>query len=109
MSVREESAENIVAVEEQPETVVNPWEVTGVVDYDKLIADFGCKAITPEQVIRIEKLTGKRAHPLLRRGIFFSHRCARVARPGARCSSGPVPLTHLFQCRRPPDYVASVV
>ena len=74
MSVSADSDENILAVEEQPATVVNPWEVTGIVDYDKLIADFGCKAISPEQIARIESLTGRRAHPLLRRGIFFSHR-----------------------------------
>jgi len=69
--------ENIKAVEEKPDTVVNPWEVSGVVDYDKLIVEFGCKRITPEQIERLERLTGRRAHPLIRRGIFFSHRCAR--------------------------------
>jgi hypothetical protein len=69
-------SQDIVAVEEQAAAVVNPWEVTGVVDYNKLIADFGCKAIGPELIARVETLTGQRAHPLLRRGIFFSHRFA---------------------------------
>lgn len=41
---------------------------------DKLIETFGCQPITPEQIERIEKLTGKRAHRFLRRGLFFSHR-----------------------------------
>jgi len=59
------------------EQVVTPWEVEAGedgVDYDKLIETFGCQPITPEQIERIEKLTGKRAHRFLRRGLFFSHR-----------------------------------
>ncbi len=53
---------------------VTPWEVKGSVDYDKLIAQFGSRPISEELIDRFEKLTGKRAHVLLRRGIFFSHR-----------------------------------
>lgn len=56
---------------------VTPWEVSGGeggIDYAKLIRDFGCSAITPELVNRIESLTGARAHRFLRRGLFFSHR-----------------------------------
>lgn len=41
---------------------------------DKLIETFGCQPITQEQIERIERLTGKRAHRFLRRGLFFSHR-----------------------------------
>jgi len=44
------------------------------VDYDKLIDRFGSQPISPELISRFESLTGKRAHPLLRRGYFFSHR-----------------------------------
>jgi len=57
--------------------VVTPWNVDGGdegIDYDKLIRDFGCSKITPELVARIERLTGRRAHRFLRRGLFFSHR-----------------------------------
>lgn len=54
--------------------VVNPHEVKGIIDYQKLIRDFGCKAITSDQIDRLEKLTSKRAHRFLRRGIFFAHR-----------------------------------
>ena len=79
--------ENIKAVEEKPDTVVNPWEVSGVVDYDKLIVEFGCKRITSEQIERLERLTGRRAHPLIRRGIFFSHRC--VSRPARQTLRSP--------------------
>lgn len=53
---------------------VDPWEVSGVVDYYKLIDQFGSQRITQEQIDRVERLTGKPAHPWLRRGHFFSHR-----------------------------------
>jgi len=58
---------------------VNPWEVSGKIDYDKLVRDFGSKAITPELLKRLEAVTVGRGnvqclHPWLRRGIFFSHR-----------------------------------
>jgi len=56
---------------------VTPWDVEGGdegIDYDKLIRDFGCQKISPELVARIERLTGKRPHRFLRRGLFFSHR-----------------------------------
>ncbi|CAK8992461.1 unnamed protein product [Durusdinium trenchii] len=59
------------------EQVVTPWEVEAGedgVDYDKLIETFGCQPITSEQIERIERLTGKRPHRFLRRGLFFSHR-----------------------------------
>jgi len=57
--------------------VVTPWDVEAGedgVDYDKLIREFGCQPITQEQIERIERLTGRRAHRFLRRGLFFSHR-----------------------------------
>ncbi|KAL4065295.1 hypothetical protein J3A83DRAFT_4375820 [Scleroderma citrinum] len=65
------------------EQVVTPWDVQGsvstdgkqlAIDYDKLIAQFGTRHIDPELLCRFEKLTGHRPHPLLRRGMFFSHR-----------------------------------
>lgn len=53
--------------------VVTPWEVHGEVDYDKLIKRFGTERLKPGLLKRIEKLAGE-LHPLLRRGIFYSHR-----------------------------------
>lgn len=44
------------------------------IDYDKLIKQFGSQPVSPEQIAKIEKLTGKKAHRFLRRGIFFSQR-----------------------------------
>jgi tryptophanyl-tRNA synthetase len=43
-------------------------------DYDKLIEQFGTRRISPELLERFEKLTGHKAHRLLRRDTFFSHR-----------------------------------
>jgi len=52
---------------------VTPWEVTGAIDYNKLIKDFGTEALTEELIHKIEKAAGK-SHHMLRRKIFFSHR-----------------------------------
>lgn len=58
--------------------VVDPWSVSSSsakgVDYDKLIEKFGCSKITEDLIERFEKVTGKKAHHLLRRGLFFAHR-----------------------------------
>ena len=35
---------------------------------------FGCSPLTQDLVDRVQKLTGKAAHPLLRRGVFYAHR-----------------------------------
>ncbi|GAB0494147.1 hypothetical protein MMPV_005437 [Pyropia vietnamensis] len=54
--------------------VVTPWEVSGIVDYSKLIQQFGSAELTPSLVARLERVTGRPAHHFLRRGIYFSHR-----------------------------------
>jgi hypothetical protein len=60
------------------EQVVTPWEVSGgadgKIDYNKLVAQFGCQKIDDALVTRIERVTGMPAHPFLKRGIFFAHR-----------------------------------
>jgi len=56
------------------EAVVDPWNVTGVVDYDKLIERFGSTPIDEALIARFEKVTGKPAHHWIKRGLFFSHR-----------------------------------
>lgn len=64
--------------EHQQEQIITPWEVAakdgGAIDYDKLIVQFGCQKLEPDLVQRVEKITGKLAHPFLRRGVFFAHR-----------------------------------
>lgn len=63
---------------EEDDFEVNPYSVTSAnnkeINYDKLIQKFGCSHLTPDLVERIEKLTGKKPHYYLTRGIFFSHR-----------------------------------
>lgn len=54
--------------------IVTPWEVSGTVDYEKLVREFGSTLIDPSLIERVERVTGERAHHFLRRGIFFSHR-----------------------------------
>ncbi|MFH1623132.1 MAG: tryptophan--tRNA ligase [Candidatus Aenigmatarchaeota archaeon] len=53
--------------------VVTPWEVSGTVDYDKLVEQFGTQKITDPMLKRVERITGE-LHFMLRRKIFFSHR-----------------------------------
>eukprot|EP00753_Platysulcus_tardus_P002695 PLAT11810.1.p2 GENE.PLAT11810.1~~PLAT11810.1.p2 ORF type:complete len:504 (+),score=243.53 PLAT11810.1:61-1512(+) len=55
---------------------VNPWEVDveGGVDYAKLLTSFGCNAIDETLLETIERVSGRRAHHWLRRGMFYSHR-----------------------------------
>jgi tryptophanyl-tRNA synthetase len=53
--------------------VVTPWEVTGEVDYDRLIRDFGTQPIAGPLAKRLEGILGDAAY-LVRRQVFFSHR-----------------------------------
>ncbi len=53
--------------------VVTPWEVSGHMDYDKLVKDFGTNHISKPLLGRMEKLAGEN-HFMLTRKIFFSHR-----------------------------------
>ena len=53
--------------------IVTPWEVKGEVDYDRLVTQFGTERITPELLARLRRLAGD-LHPMLRRGVFYSHR-----------------------------------
>ncbi len=55
------------------EMVVTPWEVSGEIDYSKLMEQFGTQPLGEELLNRIKKHTGE-LHIQLRRGVFFSHR-----------------------------------
>jgi len=52
---------------------VTPWEVSGNVDYDRLIEEFGTQKLTDGILKRVEKKCGE-LHPYLKRKLFFSHR-----------------------------------
>ena len=64
--------------EEESEQVVTPWDVSagadGKIDYAKLVREFGCSEIDENLIERIERCTKTKAHPFLRRGLFFAHR-----------------------------------
>lgn len=52
---------------------VDPYNVEGEVDYDRLVKEFGLGLIDEALLKRIKKHTGE-LHPMLTRGIFFAHR-----------------------------------
>ncbi len=85
---------------------VTPYEVSGKVDYDRLLAQFGVEKITPALQKRIEK-HAKVSHYLLNRGIFFAHRDLawildeyekgnKFFLYTGRAPSGPMHLGHLL-------------
>ncbi len=85
--------------------VITPWEVTGEVNYDKLIDKFGTKLITQSSMDRMTAHAG-RSHHMLRRGVFYSNRDldvildhhdngGRFCLYTGRGPSGPVHLGHL--------------
>lgn len=81
MSAEEEVAAKLEAAKLQ-EQMVTPWDVQGEVvdgvsvgiDYDKLMKQFGCQPLSAELIARFERVTGHRAHVLMRRGMFYCHR-----------------------------------
>jgi len=92
---------------------VNPWEVTGKIDYGKLIDQFGSSEINQPLRDRIERLTvgaGRvpQLHSWITRQIFFSHRgmdeickCVEDGKPfylytGRGPSSAAMHLGHLI-------------
>jgi tryptophanyl-tRNA synthetase len=85
--------------------IVTPWGVSGKVDYEKLIKQFGTQPITQSLLERIKKHT-KEIHFMLSRKVFFSHRdldwLLNEYEKGnkfflytGRAPSGPVHIGHL--------------
>ena len=54
--------------------IVTPWDVSGSIDYNKLIEKFGTQLIDQQLLDKFKKVTGKELHPWLKRGIYFTHR-----------------------------------
>ncbi len=52
---------------------VTPWEVSGKVDYDKIVKEFGVSKINDELLNKIKKHS-KELNFMLRRKVFFAHR-----------------------------------
>lgn len=85
---------------------VNPWDVEGEVDYEKLIKDFGVSPLTDKILNRIKK-HNKNLPIALRRKIFFAHRDLELVLDQydkgnkfflytGRSPSGPIHLGHLM-------------
>jgi tryptophanyl-tRNA synthetase len=85
---------------------VTPWEVTGTIDYDKLIKQFGVKHLGTREQARLTALAGT-SHAFERRNIFFAHTnldqflgAAEKGEPvylyTGRAPSGPAHLGHLI-------------
>lgn len=72
--MEEDKKPEITQETEEGAVNVNPWEVSGAVDYEKLITQFGCQRLDPSLIARVGRLTGRPPHVFLRRGIFFAHR-----------------------------------
>ena len=53
---------------------MTPWEVSGRVDYDKIMTKFGTEPIDQNIIKSLASLTGGEVHFMLRRGTFFTHR-----------------------------------
>jgi len=86
--------------------IVTPWEVSGDVDYSKIIKEFGVKPLDEGIIKRLKQHTGD-VHYFLRRNIFFSHmyldKILDELDKGdnfylytGRAPSGPVHLGHLI-------------
>lgn len=58
-------------------SIITPWKVEGVIDYERLVKEYGTQLIDEKILKRLETIAINRKmelHPWLRRGIFFSHR-----------------------------------
>lgn len=58
----------------KPDFVVTPYEVRGRIDYARLREQFGTQELTVDLLGRLRAAAGGELHPLLARGIYYSHR-----------------------------------
>ncbi|HTP56168.1 MAG TPA: tryptophan--tRNA ligase [Thermoplasmata archaeon] len=88
--------------------VVTPYEVKGRIDYAKLREQFGTQELSAALLARIRERAGGELHPLLARGVYYSHRdlgtlLDRYAAGtpfflySGRGPSGPLHVSHLAQ------------
>lgn len=61
--------------DKEKEPIVTPWEVSGELDYEKLIKKFGTSPLTEDLIEKLKNIDpNNELHIMLRRGLFFSHR-----------------------------------
>ncbi len=88
------------------EFVVTPYEVKGRIDYARLRELFGTQEVTPQLLAKVHHTVGGDLHPLLSRGIYYSHRDLGPLLDGfvngrpfflysGRGPSGPLHTSHL--------------
>jgi tryptophanyl-tRNA synthetase len=56
-----------------PDFIVTPWEVSGEIDYEQIIREFGIEPIDEKLLFYLKQITIE-IHPFLTRKIFFAHR-----------------------------------
>lgn len=73
-----DSNTNGITEEEIKEQRVTPWTATAgseaTFDYQRLIKQFGTTPVDEKLIEKYERITGEKAHHLIRRNVFFSHR-----------------------------------
>jgi tryptophanyl-tRNA synthetase len=88
--------------------VVTPYEVKGQIDYERLREQFGTQPVEPDLRKRLARLARAPVHPLIARGVYYSHRDLPAlldefekGRPffvySGRGPSGPLHTAHLMQ------------
>src|SRR5208282_2150911 len=91
---------------EPDDFVVTPYEVRGHIDYARLRELFGTQELSAELLAKFHHLTGGDLHPLLTRGVYYSHRDLAPVLDGfahgkpfflysGRGPSGPLHTSHL--------------
>ncbi len=94
--------------EPKPSFVVTPYEVKGRIDYARLREEFGTQELTDDLKARLRRAAGGALHPLIDRGIYYSHRDLgwlldryEHGEPffvySGRGPSGPLHVSHLLQ------------
>src|SRR3989344_4678187 len=93
------------------ESKLTPWEVSGKIDYGRLVKDFGIKQIDSLLLKKLE--THGKLHSMLRRNFYFAHRDLDLALKEheqgrgfflytGRAPTGPMHIGHLtaFLCTK---------
>ena len=91
---------------EKESFVVTPYEVRGRIDYERLRKQFGTQELSGPVLEELREAAGGTLHPLIERGVYYSHRDLGVLlaqyRKGERFflysgrgPSGPLHLSHL--------------